>query len=138
MGCAATPAENLSQIDVGMSKSAVVNKLGQPNTTSAKGTTEFLTYITCVAECWRIPGFRVIGNLYVKLVDGKVESFGNKGDFDSTKIPTVRVERDDKVEIKSTGPPDLYTELKKLKDLLDSGVITQEEFDAQKKKLLAK
>ena len=31
---------------------------------------------------------------------------------------------------------DVYDQLKKLKDLLDSGAITQEEYDAQKKKLL--
>jgi Short C-terminal domain len=31
---------------------------------------------------------------------------------------------------------DIYTELPKLKALLDSGAITQEEYDAQKKKLL--
>lgn len=36
-------------------------------------------------------------------------------------------------------PPkkDLYTELKKLKELLDEGVITQEEFDIKKKELLS-
>lgn len=33
--------------------------------------------------------------------------------------------------------PDIYTELPKLKALLDSGAITQEEYDMQKKKLLA-
>lgn len=32
---------------------------------------------------------------------------------------------------------DMYTELKKLKELLDSKVITQDEFDAQKKKILS-
>lgn len=32
---------------------------------------------------------------------------------------------------------DIYTELPKLKALLDSGAITQEEYDAQKEKLLA-
>ena len=36
------------------------------------------------------------------------------------------------------GTGDMYTELKKLKELLDSKVITQNEFDAQKKKILAK
>lgn len=32
---------------------------------------------------------------------------------------------------------DTYTELKKLKDLLDSGVITQDEFNTQKRKILS-
>lgn len=31
----------------------------------------------------------------------------------------------------------MYVELKKLKDLLDSGVLTQAEFDAKKKQILA-
>ena len=33
---------------------------------------------------------------------------------------------------------DMYTELKKLKELLDTGIINQEEFDARKKKIMAK
>jgi hypothetical protein len=43
-----------------------------------------------------------------------------------------------KQDIKTQDSGDMYTELKKLKDLLDSGIITQEEFDARKKKILAK
>jgi hypothetical protein len=35
------------------------------------------------------------------------------------------------------GPPDLYTELTKLDDLRKKGIITDAEFDAQKKKLLS-
>jgi len=34
-------------------------------------------------------------------------------------------------------PTDLYGDLAKLKELLDAGVLTQEEFDAQKQKLLS-
>jgi hypothetical protein len=34
-------------------------------------------------------------------------------------------------------PADTYGELMKLKELLDAGVLTQEEFDAQKAKVLA-
>ena len=33
--------------------------------------------------------------------------------------------------------PDIYTELKKLKELLDTNIITQQEFETQKKKLLS-
>ncbi|MGV8959512.1 MAG: SHOCT domain-containing protein [Stenotrophomonas sp.] len=36
----------------------------------------------------------------------------------------------------ATVQPDMYTQLPKLKALLDSGAITQEEYDAQKAKLL--
>ena len=79
-----------------------------------------------------------MGPYYVKLVNGKVESFGEKGDFDSTKTPTVRIEIDEKKEVRTKDSEDMYTELRKLKDLKDSGIITQEEFDFQKKRLLSK
>jgi len=37
----------------------------------------------------------------------------------------------------SAPKPDVYIELKQMKELLDSNIITQEEFDAQKKKILS-
>ena len=135
-GCA-TPASQMTNLSTGMSKGQVVAVMGQPNSTSVQGGTEYLSYVTCIADCWRIPPYRVMGNVYVRLRAGLVESWGNKGDFDSTKTPTVRVEKDEKVEVVNKAKPDLYTELKKLKDLLDTGVITQAEFEDQKKRLLA-
>ncbi len=38
----------------------------------------------------------------------------------------------------NTSSTDLYTELKKLKELKDSGIITQQEFDIEKKEILSK
>jgi predicted Zn-dependent peptidase len=58
----------------------------------------------------------------VKLVKEKVESYG--------KIENTN----DKVE--SSTKPDMYRELKKLKELLDTGIITQAEFDKKKKEIL--
>ena len=37
---------------------------------------------------------------------------------------------------KAGEPDDVYTKLEKLSDLKDRGIITEEEFDAEKKKLL--
>jgi hypothetical protein len=58
--------------------------------------------------------------------------------------PDYVVEKIDKVDAniktKDTtekGPPDLYAELTKLDDLRKKGIITDAEFDAQKKKLLS-
>jgi Short C-terminal domain len=75
---------------------------------------------------------------FVRLVDGRVESYGRTGDFDSTKTPAVRLESDQNVkqDVQVRGSGDIYSELKKLKELKDSGVITEDEFQAQKKKLL--
>jgi len=57
----------------------------------------------------------------------------------------IRIESDirekNDIQIKDSGDKhsdDMYTELKKLKDLLDSKIITQEEFNAQKKIILEK
>ncbi len=44
----------------------------------------------------------------------------------------------DRKEIKMQSTGDMYEELKKLKELLDSGIITQSEFDMQKTKILNK
>lgn len=55
-------------------------------------------------------------------------------------IANVRIESDirEKKDIQVQDSADMYTKLKRLKELLDSGVITQSEFDAQKQKILAK
>jgi hypothetical protein len=58
-------------------------------------------------------------------------------------VANVRIESDvgEKKEVKEIPAQqsgDMYVELKKLKELLDSGVITQAEFDVQKKKILDK
>lgn len=62
------------------------------------------------------------------------------------KSPDVFIKRDDSIKIdidakiknEDNNNSDLYTELTKLDDLLKRGILTQEEFDAQKKILLEK
>lgn len=54
--------------------------------------------------------------------------------------PKLRRDAGVSLEVKKDITPkekDLYTELKKLKELLDEGIITQEEFDTEKKELLS-
>lgn len=55
------------------------------------------------------------------------------------KNPTVDINIDQKVTSKSDSAlkPDLYTELKKLDQLKKEGILSAEEFDIQKRKLLA-
>ena len=58
------------------------------------------------------------------------------------KEPDVIIEKDSNISIdvttkdKSENTKDVYTELIKLDDLRKKGIITEEEFEAQKKKLL--
>ena len=75
---------------------------------------------------------------YVGIRNGRVDSFGRWGDFGSTKLPTQRIEIDQTVRQPDSLKPskDLYAELKKLQDLKESGILTAEEFNVRKKKLL--
>jgi hypothetical protein len=86
---------------------------------------------------------------YVRFIHGKVESFGNKGDFDTTKPPTTRVEVDKKVSIdsreeviggKSSSPAsfDLKAELEKLDNLKKNGLISDTEFKELRQRAIDK
>lgn len=124
-----------------MSREQVIDMLGTPQNVSAQGSDEYLSYYLCVELCWAVDrSFRVREWNYVRLRDGVVESFGKTGDFDSTKTPTVRIETDTRIDshIETKGSGDMYSELMKLKELKESGALTAEEFEIQKRKLLEK
>lgn len=53
-----------------------------------------------------------------------------------SKLLVERQSKENETIIKQETPQSNADELKKFKDLLDNGVITQEEFDAKKKQLL--
>ena len=139
--CASTP-EAMNNLTVGMSKTEVTKILGQPQSVASHGGTEFYTYSYCVDKCLAPPVARIYVPFFVRFERGTVDSFGRKGDFDSTKNLATRIEIDRRDTIRSDvhtqDRGDLYTELKKLKELLDAGIITQEEFDTRKKKALEK
>jgi len=129
-------ADQLNKISVGMPKDEVLKVLGPPKIVSADKGIEYLQYRwvkTVIATDANWPD-----DYFVAIRDGKVASFGRKGDFDSTKTPTKRIEIDQTIREQQVGSrdKDLYTELKKLKELKDTGVITDAEFESQKKKLL--
>ncbi|SRR6266540_1579165 len=142
-GCSSTNSgfakPNLSRISVGMTKSEVIAALGKPDETATHGQTEYLKY------GWDNPwdGRRAVAEWYfVRLIGGRVESFGREGDFDSTKNPALdlnvnqKVTTDSKPAIPSDADTrsDLFTRLKKLQALKDEGLITQEEFERLRRK----
>ena len=59
------------------------------------------------------------------------------GNFPRIEIIFVCQDRGKEDQVEKPNKSDLYTELKNLKDLKDSGILTQEEFDMQKKKILS-
>ena len=88
VGCAGSPKMN--NISLGMTKAEVINVIGNPDSTSAQGAAEYMRY-----GLWRDFWDRQPGNYsddyFVRLISGKVESYGRMGDFDSTKTPETKL-----------------------------------------------
>lgn len=85
-GCAT--AHKMNQISIGMTKQQVIEALGQPVSTSAKPGIEYLNYRFSETNDPRLYGYTT--PYFVRIVDGKVESYGRLGDFDSTKVPETK------------------------------------------------
>ncbi|MBF0120595.1 MAG: hypothetical protein HQK79_17340 [Desulfobacterales bacterium] len=78
IGCVTT-AQDLNKINIDMPKQEVIKILGTPSSVSANKELEYLLYY--------LPGIGGANQYFVKIIEGKVESFGRVGDFDSTKMP---------------------------------------------------
>lgn len=97
VGCATTSAIN--NVSLGMTKVEVIKTIGTPNSISAKDNVEYLRYN--FAPLIREPDdFRHFYDYFVRLVNGKVESYGKVGDFDSTKNPAADINLNVKSESK--------------------------------------
>jgi len=72
-GCAASP-QKLNELRLGMSKTEVIDTMGNPVSTSARDEVEYLKYR------FRSDGW-FTSEYYVKLQNGKVDAFGRAGDF---------------------------------------------------------
>ena len=77
--------------------------------------------------------FSICGNIWNEIIPGLVVDIitGASKDIQPVyiAIPHVNI-------VKNTG--DMYTDLKKIKELADAGVLTKEEYDSQKKKIIEK
>ena len=68
-----------------MTKSQAIEAMGEPSKVASDGGATYLQY------GWDDPWDGKVGaaeQYFVRIVDGKVDAFGEKGDFDSTKDPT--------------------------------------------------
>lgn len=145
------PEVDFTLISLGMTKEEVIAKIGKPTRVSVQREMEYFEY-----EAYDKRGIAGVGYVkehfrfrYIRFYGGKVESFGEKGDFDTTKTPTSRVEVDKKVSIdsreeviggKSSAPApfDLKTELEKLDNLKKNGLITEAEFKELRQRAMDK
>lgn len=90
IGCAHSP--NFSKITLGLTKEEVIDRIGSPDTTAAKGGAEYLNYVY-----WQDTRFEK--NYFVRLTNGKVESYGEVGDFDSARAPAQQYDINIKKEV---------------------------------------
>ena len=138
-GCAT--AYKMNKVGLGMTKQEVIQAIGKPVSVSAQGKSEYLNYK--LSETSDDAFYGLTTPYYVRLVGGEVESYGRMGDFDSAKDPRkVIVEREDKIQadvnVSGSSESDMFSELMKLKQLKDEGLLTEEEFQMEKKEILEK
>ena len=94
-GCAT--AHKVNNVQLGMTKQEVIATIGNPVSTSAQGNTEYLNYRFSETDDQAFYGLTTA--YFIRLVNGKVDAYGRQGDFDSTKIPTIRIESDSNIRI---------------------------------------
>jgi hypothetical protein len=144
-GCATS--DQLNNIRIGMTKDQVIAILGKSDSMSAQANVEYLTYFLDA------PNLNGREQPYmVRLVDGKVESFGRfRQLFDLYSRPVTNAQPGDPnfpqayspgvpVAAPATAPatvPDLAGQITRLKVLKDQGVLTEAEFQKAKDKLLS-
>ncbi len=135
-GCVS--ADRLNDVRIGMTKDQVISLLGKPDSMSAQGTIEYLTYYLVTDN-----GYGRDVPYSVRLVNGKVESFGRFAQLSDIYMrpvdgspPQINLG----LPYAATPPapkPDLATQLQTLKTLKDQGALTEEQFEKAKQKLLA-
>lgn len=84
IGCVKT-SKHLNGLELGMTKAQVVAIMGTPHSVSAQGSCEYLAYNLDVHSMGGKAEY------FVKLIDSHVDSYGRKGDFDSTKEATLNL-----------------------------------------------
>ena len=132
ISCSGT-SYKMNDLFIGMTKEDVVLVLGKPVSISAKDGTEYLNYQFSENSDQAFYGLTV--PYFVRLINGKVDSYGKLGDFDSTQKPTIKIETQEEISVQDG---DLYGELKKIKELRDEGTLTEQEFQLEKEKILRK
>ena len=88
-GCTGTSAK-FNRLSLGMTKEQVIRAIGTPDSVSAKTDTEFLVYHLASPKAL-VADERELTHYFVRLKNGRVDAFGQKGDFDSTKEPTLNL-----------------------------------------------
>lgn len=119
-------ATKLNSIRIGMSREDVQSIMGTPDTMSAQANAEYLTYylLDTGSDYERHQPYMI------RLVAGKVESFGRFSELLDLQNRPVSTNG-------GATAPDMANQLVGLKELRDKGVLTDEEFQKAKTRLLS-
>jgi len=143
VGCADSTA--LNKVRIGMTRADIVALLGTPDSTSAQANIEYLTYYLVASTSY---GPTRDQPYFVRLVDGKVESFGRFAPmFDLQNRPvtmsgaTVPAMGSQPAPAPAALPgpaptSDIALEILRLKQLHDQGVLNDDEYARAKAKVL--
>jgi len=152
-GCAEVPARKMEQVKVGMTKAEVIAVMGKPAATapitgrvqtqrnSTGESDEYFKYLLVEKEnelwnWWNQKPY------FVSFSEDKVDAFGKLADFDSgdnspqTQKNGQAILPVEGVKTSSAVETDIPEKLRALKRLESEGVITHDDFEKQKKKLL--
>lgn len=91
-------AHKLGLISLGMTKQEVIKSLGRPNSISAQKSVEYLHYN--FYDTYEHAFYGITKEYYVRIIDGKVESFGKIGDFDSSKESVLNIKTEENINLK--------------------------------------
>lgn len=122
-----------------MTKHQTIEQLGEPESVAVQGDSEYYEYVS-----WWGLSMNEYQIWYVRFIDGVVESFGRKGDFDSTKDDTqnINIQIDNISDKNQTDSAfsklDLELDLNRLQKLKDQNLITEDEFQALRKRAIDK
>ena len=138
-GCAIAYSNRMSNVRLGMSKDEVMQAIGHPASISATEGVEYLNYrLSETADEAVLYG--ITHDYSVCIKNGKVVSYGKRGDFGTTEQPAQVIkisgglQSDENIKIQSTD--ELTTKIKTINKLLSDGLITKMDFEERKKKLL--
>ena len=96
LGCA-SPTFDINRMQVGMSEDQAFGTLGKPSLAIRQGNVRYLEYETFDQDKWFGVGRKEnVQRFFVRLVDGRVESYGDKKNLDPAKIPTGWADADPK------------------------------------------
>ena len=89
-GCAAPMATRMSRVSVGMTKAQVMAAIGEPSSVAAERGCEYLNYR--LATSFGDFDGSDTSDYYVRIVNGRVDSYGHRGDFRTTELPQTRTQ----------------------------------------------